>query len=123
MNPGQALLHAANSTTTASSSTLAQLAPLQQGGSTNSTAAASGIVGAVQSFASMFATNASLVTVAVDNAALDIAKAAVVLLVIVGVLLWFTRVNRRLGKDLVEGGVFIMIFIELVLPYLQSFHY
>jgi len=71
----------------------------------------------------MFATNASLVTVAVDNAALDIAKAAVVLLVIVGVLLWFTRVNRRLGKDLVEGGVFIMIFIELVLPYLQSFHY
>ena len=88
----------------------------------NSTSIA-GIVPAIQNFANAFAANATLVTVTLDNAALDIAKAAVVFLVISGVLLWFSRLGRRLGKDLVQGGIIIGLFIEFVVPFLMSIHY
>ena len=50
-------------------------------------------------------------------------EAAVVFLVIAGVLLWFSRVNKRLGKELLEGGVIIGLFIEFVVPVLMSIHY
>jgi hypothetical protein len=88
----------------------------------NSTAA-SGIVPAIQSFANGFATNMSVVTLTMDNAAVDIGKAAVVFLIIAGVILWFTRVNKHLGKELLEGGIFIGLFIEFVVPFLMSIHY
>jgi hypothetical protein len=83
----------------------------------------SGIIPAIQNFATGFAANASVVTLTMDNAAIDIGKAAVVFLVIAGVLLWFTRVNKHLGKELVEGGIFIGIFIEFVVPFLMSIHF
>lgn len=88
----------------------------------NSTSLA-GILPAVESFANSFAANASLVTSTFDNAALDIAKAAVVFLIISGVLLWSSRVARRLGKELVEGGIVIALFIEFVVPLLMSLRY
>jgi len=83
----------------------------------------SGVVPAIQNFASGFATNMSVVTLTMDNAAIDIGKAAVVFLVIAGVLLWFSRVNKHLGKELVEGGVIIGLFIEFAVPVLMSIHY
>jgi len=98
------------------------LASASPAAAANSTAA-SGIVPAIQGFANGFATNMSVVTLTMDNAAIDIGKAAVVFLVIAGVLLWFSRVNRHLGKDLVEGGVLIGLFIEFVVPVLMSIHY
>jgi hypothetical protein len=58
-----------------------------------------------------------------DNAAVDVGKAAVVFLIIAGVVLWFTRVNKHVGKELVEGGIFIGLFIEFVVPFLMSIHY
>ena len=88
----------------------------------NSTAA-SGIIPAIQNFASGFATNMSVVTLTMDNAAVDIGKAAVVFLIITGVILWFTRVNKHLGKELLEGGIFIGLFIEFAVPVLMSIHY
>ena len=88
----------------------------------NSTAA-SGIVPWIQNFANGFAANMSVVTLTMDNAAIDIGKAAVVFLVIAGVLLWFTRVNKHLGKELLQGGVIIGLFIEFVVPILMSIHY
>ena len=88
----------------------------------NSTAL-SGIVPAIQNFANSFAANVNVVTLTLDNATVDIGKAAVVFLVIVGVLLWFSRVNKRLGKDLLAGGIIIGFFIEFVVPLLMSIHY
>jgi hypothetical protein len=98
----------------------AQLAPASP--VANSTAI-SGIVPMIQNFASGFATNMSVVTLTMDNAAIDVGKAAVVFLIIAGVLLWFSRVNRHLGKDLVEGGILIGLFIEFAVPVLMSIHY
>jgi hypothetical protein len=83
----------------------------------------SGIVPWLQNFANGFATNMNVVTLAMDNAAIDIGKAAVVFLVIAGVLLWFSRVNKHLGKELVEGGIIIGLFIEFVVPVLMSIHF
>jgi hypothetical protein len=115
------ILAAANATTTAAAGP-AQLASSSPAAAANSTALA-GIVPWIQNFASGFAANASVVTLSLDNATIDIGKAAVVFLVIAGVLLWFSRANRRLGKELVQGGIFIGIFIEFVVPFLMSIHY
>jgi hypothetical protein len=113
---------AANATTTAVTTTPAGLDPASSAAAANATAL-SGVVPAIQNFASGFATNMSVVTLTMDNAAIDIGKAAVVFLIIVGVLLWFSRVNKRLGKELVEGGVIIGLFIEFAVPVLMSIHY
>ncbi|MDA4118143.1 MAG: hypothetical protein OK455_07350 [Thaumarchaeota archaeon] len=110
-----AVIAAASTTTTAVAAGAVQ--PVS-----NSTSL-SGIIPAIQNFATGFAANASVVTLTMDNAAIDIGKAAVVFLVIAGVLLWFTRVNKHLGKELVEGGIFIGIFIEFVVPFLMSIHF
>jgi hypothetical protein len=111
---------AANATNATITATQSKLAPIPPGA--NSTAL-SGLVPAIQNFASGFATNMSAVTLSLDSAAVDIGKAAVVFLVIAGVILWFTRVNKRLGKELVEGGILIGLFIEFGVPVLMSIHY
>lgn len=109
-----------NATSTAVAAAPAQLASAAP--STNSTGL-SGVVPAIQGFVNGFAVNMSAVTLTMDNAAVDIGKAAVVFLVIMGVLLWFTRVNKRLGKELLEGGIIVGLFIEFVVPFLMSIHY
>jgi len=116
----QILEKAANATTTTVTAAPAKLAPASPGA--NSTAI-SGLVPAIQNFASGFATNMSAVTLTMDNAAVDIGKAAVIFLVIAGVILWFTRVNKHLGKELVSGGILIGLFIEFGVPVLMSIHY
>jgi hypothetical protein len=77
---------AANATKTAVAAAPAQLPPASP--VANSTAI-SGIVPMIQNFASGFATNMSVVTLTMDNAAIDVGKAAVVFLIIAGVFLWF----------------------------------
>ncbi len=111
---------AANATSTAAAAAPAKLAP--DPSAANSTAL-SGFVPAIQNFASGFATNMTAVTLTMDSAAVDIGKAAVVFLVISGILLWFTKVNRHLGKDLLKGGILIGLFIEFGVPVLMSIHY
>jgi len=110
----------ANATSTAVAEAPAQLAPAAP--AANSTTLA-GVVPAIQSFANGFAANMSVVTLTLDNATVDIGKAAVVFLIIAGVMLWFTRVNKHLGKELLEGGIFIGLFIEFGVPFLMSIHY
>jgi hypothetical protein len=115
------LLEAAvNATTTTVAAAPAKLAPVPS--AANSTAI-SGFIPAIQDFASGFAANMSAVTLTMDSAAIDIGKAAVVFLVIAGILLWFTRVNKHLGKELLKGGILIGLFIEFGVPVLMSIHY
>ena len=109
---------ASNVTTTAVATTPVQLDPASA--AANST---SGLVPTLQGWVSSFAVNASAVTLTMDNATIDIGKAAVVFLVIAGVVLWFTHVNKHLGKELLEGGIIIGLFIEFVVPILMSVHF
>lgn len=103
--------------------TAAPAQPVSASPAASNSTSLSGVVPAIQSFANGFATNMSVVTLTMDNAAVDIGKAAVVFLVIAGVLLWFSRVNKHLGKELLEGGILIGLFIEFVVPVLMSIHY
>jgi anti-anti-sigma regulatory factor len=59
---------------------------------------------AIQQFASQFATETAAVLSSVNAAVLDIARVAYITCLLVGVLLYFTHLGRRLGKDLIVAG-------------------
>jgi len=71
---------------------------------------------AIQQFASQFATETAAVLSSVNAAVLDIAWVAYVTCLLVGVLLYFTHLGRRLGKDLVVGGALLVVITEYVIP-------
>lgn len=76
----------------------------------------------IQGFAAGFAAGAQSVIETIDAAVIAIATVGFVTLIVLGVVLWFSRLSRHLGKELVEGGVVIAIFIEFVYPVLQHVH-
>ncbi|MGH9920614.1 MAG: hypothetical protein ACRD6W_17315 [Nitrososphaerales archaeon] len=49
-------------------------------------------------------------------AAIDIARVAYITCLLVGILLYYTHLGRRLGKDLVFGGVALVVLTEYVVP-------
>lgn len=51
---------------------------------------------------------------------LDIVRVAYVTCLLVGVLLYFTHLGRRLGKDLIVGGVLLVVLGEYVIPLVTS---
>src|SRR5690349_14795085 len=73
-------------------------------------------VAAVQQFASQFATGAAAVLTSVNSAVIDIVRVAYVTCLLIGILLYFTHVGRRLGKDLMVGGVVLVVLGEYVIP-------
>ena len=120
MTPDTVLAAVFNATATSSTvNATARLDPAVP--STNSTAPQP-LIPAMQGWVSSFATNATAFTTTLDKAVIDIAGAAVIFLVITGVFLWFSRINRRLGKDLLEGGILIGLFLEFGVPFLLSLH-
>jgi hypothetical protein len=71
---------------------------------------------AVQQFASQFATETAAVLSSVNAAVVDVARVAYVTCLLVGVLLYFTHLARRMGKDLIVGGVMLVVITEYVIP-------
>jgi hypothetical protein len=71
---------------------------------------------AIQQFASQFATETAAVLTAINAAVIDIARVAYVTCLLVGILLYYTHLGRRLGKDLVFGGVALVVLTEYVVP-------
>jgi hypothetical protein len=76
---------------------------------------------AVQQFASQFATETAAVLASVNSAVLDIVRVAYVTCLLVGVLLYFTHLGRRLGKDMMVGGVLLVVMGEYVIPAVTAF--
>ena len=54
---------------------------------------------AVQQFAAQFAAATIVILSSVNSAVVDIARAAYVTCLLVGVVLYFSHISRRLGKD------------------------
>jgi hypothetical protein len=71
---------------------------------------------AIEQFASQFAAETATVLASVDTAVYDIARVAYVTCLLVGVLLYFTRLGRRVGKDLIVGGVVLAVIAEYLIP-------
>jgi hypothetical protein len=70
----------------------------------------------IQQFAQQFTSAVTMLLATVDSTVVDVSRVAYVSLVMVGVLLYYTHIERRLGKDLIKGGVALAIISEFVFP-------
>jgi hypothetical protein len=71
---------------------------------------------ALQQFASQFATATAAVLSTISAAAIDIVRVAYITCLLVGVLLYYAHLGRRLGKDLIYGGAALIVLTEYVIP-------
>jgi hypothetical protein len=74
----------------------------------------------IQQLAQQFASTASILLTTVDSTVIDLTRMAYVSLLMIGLLLYFTHLERRLGKDLIKGGVALAIISEFVFPALTK---
>jgi hypothetical protein len=74
----------------------------------------------IQQFAQQFSSTVSVLLATLDSTVMDVARIAYVSLLMVGLLLYYTHVERRLGKDLIKGGVALAIISEFVFPWLAK---
>ena len=72
----------------------------------------------IQSLAQQFTSLMTVVLTTIDTTVIQIARLAYVSVLLLGILLYFTRVERRLGKDLIKGGVILAVLSEFVFPLL-----
>jgi len=70
----------------------------------------------IQQLAQQFTSTMGAVLTTIDSTVIDIARLAYVTVLLLGILLYFTHVERRLGKDLIKGGVVLAVLSEFVLP-------
>lgn len=70
----------------------------------------------IQQLAYQFSQLAKVLLSTVDQTVIDITRAAYVTVILLGVFLYFTRLERRLGKDLIKGGIILAILSEFVFP-------
>jgi hypothetical protein len=69
-----------------------------------------------QQYVNQFTSDASQLLLTIDSTVVIMVRLAFVTLLLLGVFLYFTRLHRRLGKDLIYGGVILAILSEIVFP-------
>ena len=74
----------------------------------------------VQQYAQQFTSAVTVLLATVDSTVVDLSRVAYVSLVMIGLLLYYTHIERRLGKDLIKGGVALAIISEFVFPVLTK---
>ncbi len=79
-----------------------------------------GAVNAIQQLAQQFTAAMTGLLNTVNSTVVDLSRIAYVTLLMVGLLLYYTHVERRLGKDLIKGGVALAIISEFVFPFLTK---
>jgi hypothetical protein len=72
----------------------------------------------IQQFAQQFTTSMAYLLTTIDSTVVDVARLVYITLLVVGILLYYTHVAQRLGKDLIKGGVALAIISEFVFPWL-----
>ncbi len=79
-----------------------------------------GATNLIQQLAQQFTSTATMLLSTVDSTVVDLSRVAYITLLMLGLLLYFTHVERRLGKDLIKGGVALAILSEFVFPVLTK---
>ncbi len=82
--------------------------------SMNSTSGDMGSI--IQQFANGFTSDATQLLNAIDGSVIDVTRVAYVTVLIIGIFLYFTHLQRRLGRELITGGVVLAILSEFVFP-------
>lgn len=70
----------------------------------------------IQSLAQQFTSLMTTVLTTIDSTVIQLARLAYVTVLLLGILLYFTHAERRLGKDLIKGGVVLAVLSEFVFP-------
>jgi hypothetical protein len=71
----------------------------------------------LQQYANDFTSEATQVLLTIDSTLVTLTRLVFVTLLLLGVFLYFTRLNRRFGKDLIYGGVILAIIAQIVFPF------
>jgi len=66
--------------------------------------------------ANEFNTAANQLLTVIDGTVIDVTRVAYITVLLLGLFLYFTRVQRRLGKDLITGGIALAVLSEFVFP-------
>jgi hypothetical protein len=74
----------------------------------------------IQGLAQQFTSVASVFLTAVNSVVIDISRLAYISVLLIGLLLYFTHVDTRHGKDLIKGGVLLAVLSEFVFPWLNK---
>lgn len=90
---------------------LSLLLPLLLDASSTSDAASS-----VQQWVNHFSAGSAQVLQAVNTALTDVFKLAWITLISIGILLYLTHLNRRLGKDFIFGGTAMALLVQFIFP-------
>ena len=72
----------------------------------------------IQQLAQQFTTTMTYLLATIDSTVMDLVRVAYITLLLVGILLYYTHLAQRLGKDLIKGGVALAIISEFVFPWL-----
>jgi hypothetical protein len=80
-----------------------------------------GVENTIQQFAQQFTSAVTVLLATIDSTIIDLSRVAYVTLLMLGLLLYYTHLERRLGKDLIKGGVALAIISEFVFPFLTKF--
>jgi len=70
----------------------------------------------VQQHASVFSSVVSQLLLAIGGTIINVTRVAYITVFLVGVFVYFIMVNRRLGRELIVGGMALAILSELVFP-------
>ncbi len=70
----------------------------------------------IQQLSGGFVANATQFVVALDSAAIHLARLAYVTAFLIGALLYFTRLHKNLGREMVTGGLLLAVLSEFILP-------
>ncbi|MCL4355859.1 MAG: hypothetical protein JRN56_00045 [Nitrososphaerota archaeon] len=77
-----------------------------------------GVEPQIQQFAQQFTSSMTFLLSIVDTTVIDLMRIVYISLLIVGILLYYSHVAQRLGKDLIKGGITLAIISEFVVPWL-----
>lgn len=58
------------------------------------------------------------IVIILKGAILNISRIAYSLVAMVGVLIYFSRLNKRLGLDLIKGALILALISEIIFPFL-----
>jgi hypothetical protein len=72
----------------------------------------------VQQMARQFVAIMTSVLTTINVAVIDVSRLAYISVLLVGLILYSTHLDKRLGKDLIKGGVILAVLSELVFPQL-----
>jgi len=70
----------------------------------------------IQQLAQEFTSTMTAVLNTIDTTVIDLARLAYITVLLLGLLLYFTHLEKRLGKDLIKGGVVLAFLSEFIFP-------